>query len=100
MPYIETPNRIYWSGYLGPLEGQIAKNCSAGELNYIITKILLAYWNRHASYVVANDIMGVLTCAGQEFYRRVVAPYEDTKREANGDVYQGGCVCGRALPGK
>jgi hypothetical protein len=28
-----------------------------------------------------------LTDAAAEFYRRVVAPYEDAKRAENGDVY-------------
>jgi len=31
--------------------------------------------------------MGVLECIKQEFYRRAVAPYEDKKKEENGDVY-------------
>jgi len=55
-----------------------------GELNYIITRMLkesypLRYFN-------LNRAVGVLECAKLEFYRRVVAPYEDTKIEENGDV--------------
>ena len=30
--------------------------------------------------------MGVLSCVGAEFYRRVIAPYEDKKIIQNGDV--------------
>ena len=38
-------------------------------------------------YAVYNRAMGVFDCAAREFYRRVVAPYEDKKIMENGDVY-------------
>lgn len=55
-----------------------------GQLNYIITRILkesypLRYFN-------INRAVGVLECCKLEYYRRVAAPYEDTKIEQNGDV--------------
>jgi hypothetical protein len=60
----------------------------AGELNYIITKTCLAYLkDKDVSYELLNEIIGVLECAKQEFYRRKVAPYEEHKRGNNGDVY-------------
>lgn len=60
----------------------------AGELNYIITKICLAYKDSHnESYVNYNEIIGVLECVKQEFYRRSVAKYEDYKILKNGDIY-------------
>ncbi len=58
-----------------------------GEVNYFIIKTCLAYWEFHQSYQGINDIIGVLECAKQEFYRRVAAPYEDKKIKENGDVY-------------
>ena len=39
------------------------------------------------SYATFNEVVGVLECAKQEFYRRVVAGYEQEKFVANGDVY-------------
>ncbi len=62
---------------------------TAGELNYQITRLVDDYLVRHggSSYQVLNEIMGVLECAKQEFYRRRVAPYEDIKIRAHGDVY-------------
>ena len=39
------------------------------------------------SYATINDIIGALEGAKMEFYRRVVAPYEDEKIKENGDVY-------------
>jgi hypothetical protein len=39
------------------------------------------------SYSKINEVIGVLECAKQELYRRVASPYEDSKKEANGDVF-------------
>jgi len=39
------------------------------------------------SYHTLNEVMGALSGAQQEFYRKVVAPYEDTKEIINGHVY-------------
>ena len=40
------------------------------------------------SYKTCNDITGALINCEHEFYRRVVAPYEDKKIIENGDVYE------------
>lgn len=62
---------------------------NAGELNYILTRILLRYIeHRGMSYQTLNDILGALEGAKLEFYRRVVEPYESTKLTQNGDVYE------------
>lgn len=59
-----------------------------GELNYAITKLCVAYLESHTlSYQTINDILGALEGAKAEFYRRVAAPYEDTKIQTNGDIY-------------
>lgn len=60
---------------------------SAGELNYTITQICVKYLGDNISYNKINEIMGVLECAKQEFYRRVATKYEDQKMGENGDVY-------------
>jgi len=55
-----------------------------GNLNYLITRILKeAYPLR---YFNINRAIGVLECCKLEYYRRVAAPYEDTKITQNGDV--------------
>lgn len=61
---------------------------TAGELNYAITELVLAYYNVVPDYASINDVLGALEGAKLEFYRRVAAPYEDTKKEANGDIYR------------
>ena len=62
---------------------------NAGELNYLITDLIIDYINAHGqSYQTYNDIIGALEGAKYELYRRQVAPYEDEKIVENGDVYQ------------
>lgn len=56
-----------------------------GEINYIVTVILKRIY-QPPKYYRYNRAMGVLECIKQEFYRRVVAPYEDKKIQENGDV--------------
>lgn len=59
----------------------------AGELNFTITTLLLDYLSRKGvSYAHFNEIMGVLGCVTEEFYRRWAVPYEDQKIQENGDV--------------
>lgn len=63
-----------------------------GELNYVLTKVCQSYLQhtsagepRYANYA---EVIGALECAKLEFYRRAVAPYEDTAAAINGDVYE------------
>ena len=67
---------------------QIAEETPAGDLNYVITR-LLADWlgKRGLSYAALAEAVAVLETAKLEFYRRAAAPYEDEKVAANGDVY-------------
>jgi hypothetical protein len=61
---------------------------TSGELNFAITKLIIEYIkDKELCYDELNTIMGVIECVKQEFYRRVVAPYEETKIKENGDVY-------------
>jgi hypothetical protein len=85
MPYIKPEDRakfeenhLYGAGL----------NCStAGELNYCISQIIAGYIsNKGKNYQHMNDALGALHAAGLEFNRRIVAPYEDTKIQENGDI--------------
>lgn len=79
MPYIEKTLRF---------DVDMGKALTAGELNYKITKLIVAYLeDRGTSYQSINDVVGALEGAKAEFQRRVVAPYEDAKIRENGDVY-------------
>lgn len=78
MPYIDQKDRI--AAAVAPL--------TAGELNYAITKLVIGFVRvKGLSYQTINDVLGALAGASKEFYRRVAAPYENTKIVANGDVY-------------
>lgn len=58
-----------------------------GDLNYLITLDCLDYIERHGmNYENVNDVVGALECAKLELYRRLVAPYEDSKITENGDL--------------
>jgi len=89
MPYIPEQDRRKFDSVLLELTRVIGLNgISAGELNYLITSLAKFYLERHGvSYSIINDIVGILECAKQEFYRRVAAPYEDKKIKLNKDVY-------------
>ena len=92
MPYIDPEKRRHIDNDYPPE--------NAGELNYLLTTIILDYlaskaefkkdgivhiqYNTYAHY---NEVIGVLECIKQELYRRRIMPYEDKKKEKNGDVY-------------
>lgn len=59
---------------------------AAGLFNYAITSLAVDLVGA-PSYAKCSLIRGVMSDASAEFYRRVVAPYEDQKCVENGDVY-------------
>lgn len=85
MPYILPEKRDDLDPVIEQLSGRLI-NSGAGELNYVITRLLSDHYmfNR---YAFINEAIGILECAKQEFYRRVAVPYEDKKIAENGDVY-------------
>ena len=84
MPYIKAHKRRRIDCDLANLPNMN----NSGELNYVLTKIILSYLNQKGcGYSTMNDIVGALDSAKAEFQRRVVAPYEDEKIKENGDVY-------------
>ena len=87
MPYIKMEDRPKYEASLSEIINLLKEqsvDSIDGELNYIITRILKeAYPLR---YFNINRAIGVLECCKLEYYRRVAAPYEDTKIEQNGDV--------------
>ena len=86
MPYIPKPergaiaNKVYELAFLLDRRGP-------GKFNYALTELCRAYIQGNVNYATYNEVVGVLECVKQEFYRRAVAGYEDKKIEENGDVY-------------
>ena len=66
----------------------IGGNPSPGEVNYVISTIIWKLFDADRRYTTGNNLVGVLECVKQEFYRRKLAPYEDIKIQENGDICQ------------
>lgn len=86
MPYIKQSDRERLNKKITELAALINFDQRAGELNYTITKLLLAL-KGEGKYKDYNELIGALESAKLEFYRRAVAPYEDKKIAENGEVY-------------
>ena len=91
MPYIDRSARYFWARHLDALVAGVKEtggfDTSPGAFNYIITRLLCAFLGETPNYDRFNAAIGVLECAKLELYRRMVVPYEETKRDAHGDVY-------------
>jgi ribosomal protein S3AE len=87
LPYIKADNRNKYKKILEELV-KILKTLPPeevdGELNYVVTKILKEIYPLR--YFHINKAVGVLECIKLEYYRRVAAPYEDSKIKEAGDV--------------
>tara|TARA_Y100001951_G_C11207405_1_gene220877 strand:+ start:364 stop:699 length:336 start_codon:yes stop_codon:yes gene_type:complete len=103
MPYISKNRRNDLDFHVADLVSELHTKGTGygakkpGELNYVITKLILGYLYQKKNqeivhsprYTDMNEVMGVLECVRTEFYRKEVAPYEDEKAELNGDVFPG-----------
>ena len=117
MPYIREEDRIavitrgpIISGELNYVITKLAIKFkdTPMTLRVFIKKSILQYLGERQSYTLFNEVMGVLECARFEYLRRmgydllvnesflalekwlyfdIIAPYEDKKKEENGDVY-------------
>lgn len=85
MPYIRKEDRKRFMFLESELDNVTKYDkLTAGEMQYIIA--LMIDYSEPENYQDMNDVMGALAGAQMEFYRRTVAPYEDTKIKENGDV--------------
>lgn len=83
MPYIKREARPYIDEWVKSMPPMV----STGHMNYTITRILMSFIGGTHSYSQFNDVIGLLECIKQEFYRRMVATYEEDKIIENGDVF-------------
>jgi len=81
MPYISHEERIDIDAGSEPV--------TPGQLTYAITRLAMKFVRAQGKlrFVTVCIVIGAFMCAAFEFYRRVVAPYENTKMAQNGDVY-------------
>ena len=81
MPYVPPERRMG----IDPLIEQLADQLhGSGDYNYALTRLLAR--SRRLSYQQINMVIGVLECVKLELYRRLAAPYEDQKKDQNGDI--------------
>jgi len=57
-----------------------------GLLNYMVTELVGYAWGTSIGYNEFNSAIGALEAAKLEMYRRALGPYEDKKKNENGDV--------------
>ena len=89
MPYIKKEDRIKFDENICDLVNKITNDgvdFKVGEVNYIISSIVWKLFQGNMSYTNGNNLMGVLECVKQEFYRRKLSQYEDKKITENGDL--------------
>ena len=92
MPYIKPEDRKLYDNLINELGTDLYASYQdkniAGDINYIVTRLLNTAYNikDKPSYAKINEIVGVLDCIKMEFYRRIAVPYENKKIDENGDV--------------
>lgn len=89
MPYIKSDDRNRYLGHLEDLLDELAKQGDedlGGHFNYCISYLMTRLWEDKHRYVRINTLMGAIEGAKQEFYRFHAIPYEEEKRQQNGDV--------------
>lgn len=88
MPYITKKKREQWDWEIVRTGRSLimSNDIGPGDLNYIISSIIWKAFDKDTSYTKANELIGVLECVKQEFYRRKVVPYEEEKMKENGDI--------------
>jgi hypothetical protein len=85
MPYITPTRRDMIRRQVRELLEEV-ENLQSGDITYLFTEILLQWLGDSAKYDDYAQAVGILETAKLELYRRKIAPYEDIKKEENGDI--------------
>jgi hypothetical protein len=97
MPYVKPEIRAALDPVIGELSERILEivkdmpeeTAFAGVLNYACTSLAMRIVESRfgrVRYGIVATLTGVFRNVGDEFYRRVAAPYEDEQIGKNGDV--------------
>lgn len=76
------PYTLIHRGIFSIIERYIEKNKS--KISHVSDEIM---FNHEEPDFFGRRLVGCIGCVKEEFYRRVVTPYEDRKMKENGDVY-------------
>lgn len=86
MPYITSLDRVPYNLCLDDLKRQLAGK-PLGHLTYVLFTLMVSWaGNQRFDYSTLSSTCAAASDASTEFRRRFVDPYEDNKREINGDV--------------
>ena len=85
MPYIKNSEREAYEDIFD--SSPINSKTSAGNLNYVLTKLIVQYIGANPEYQRFCEVEGVLGHVSQELYRRRVVGYENKKMMESDDVY-------------
>ena len=81
MPYIPQEDRLVYQPGIDRLKDAFARvGAGDGELNYVLTKVALAWLEYHKpphGYALLGDVMKAFECAKLEYYEQKMRPYED-----------------------
>lgn len=89
MPYIRTDLRNEFDPEISILTNKIlgaGQNSEPGNLNYIITSLILQLLPSDIKYADLNRMIGVLSCCQHELYRRLGAHIERNAIDKNTDL--------------
>lgn len=91
MPYTDQKDRpVYAAGIQELADAFTVVGAGDGDLNYVLTKVALAWLTYHQppyNYSLRGRVLLAFEAAKLEYYERVMKPYEQQKRYLNGDVY-------------
>ncbi len=88
MPYIARKDRAQYQKAIAELAKLVPPDRMArpGHMNYVISLLIQRVYGESMRYADHNEVVGLLNCVQQEFYRRATAPYEDQKIAQEGDL--------------
>ncbi|MFA5599147.1 MAG: hypothetical protein WDA06_00985 [Phenylobacterium sp.] len=90
MPYIkeERKNELDVNKEINSIAKSLKdNNWGTGDFNYVISRIAWLLVKDNISYKTLSKARAAMNDASIEFYRRLMADYEDKKAEENGDVF-------------
>ncbi|MDZ4786813.1 MAG: hypothetical protein SGJ02_12135 [bacterium] len=88
MPYIKRESRKQYQNSVSEIARLVPLDAMErpGHMNYIVSLLIEKVYGKNMRYAQHNEVVGVLNCIQQEFYRRKTVPYEDQKIESEGDL--------------
>ncbi len=88
MPYIKRSDRKQYQSIITELAALIPEDRMSrpGHMNYCVSLLIEKVYGNSMRYADHNEVVGVLHCIVDEFYRRKTAPYEDLKIKEEGDL--------------